>query len=130
MAVSNSARTPRFRSLALALFLVPLAAADDRHIGIIDFYGYSTLDPRQLRSLLPFHVGDPLPSKKSLTAGEPVYAKAIGRGRVSFSTICCLPDGRWSLFAGLDEPGIAPVGFNPQPQGSAKLPAKDHEALP
>jgi hypothetical protein len=131
MAVSNSCvksagrlcRTLHLRSFALVLLLIPLAAADDRHIGTIDFYGYSTLDLRQLRSLLPFHAGDPLPSKKSLTAAEPAYAKAIGRGRVSFATICCLPDGRWSVFVGLDEPGIAPVVFNPQPHGSAKLPA-------
>jgi hypothetical protein len=114
----------RLRTLFLAFLLIPLAKADDRHIGIIDFYGYSTLDLSQLRPLLPFHPGDPLPSKKSLTSAEPAYAKAIGRSRVSFSTICCLPDGRWSLFVGLDEPGIAPVVFNPQPQGNAKLPAK------
>ena len=82
------------------IFLVLIAAAASAQaprIGTIDFYGYSGLDPSRLKMLLPFHEGDPLPSKRALAEARPGYAKAVGRERVEMQTVCCLPDGRWSL---------------------------------
>jgi len=38
------------------------------------------------------------------------------------SKICCLEDGRRSIFIGLTEVGAPPLSFNPAPQSDAKLP--------
>src|SRR5439155_1521247 len=34
-----------------------------------------------------------------------------------------LPDGRWALFVGLQEPGIEPLRFLPKPKSEAKVSA-------
>ena len=98
--------------------------AADPHIGTIDFYGYGSLDVSQLRASLPYRVGDPVPSQKSRTAAEQAFAKATGRERASISALCCLPDGRTALFAGLPDPEAPPLAFLPRPTGTAKLPGE------
>jgi len=112
------------RFAATVLILASLAAADDRHLGTIDFYGYTGLDLNQLRAALPYHEGDPLPSKQALREAGPAYAKAAGRDRVEMETICCQPDGRWALFVGFADPGAPPLVFHPQPKGNMRLPAE------
>jgi len=111
--------------LALALIAaVGLLHADDRHIGIIDFYGYAGLDLQKLRAALPFHVGDKLPSERARNAARSAYERAIGRGPVEFTLICCEEDGRSTLFVGMHEPGAPVPYFNAAPAGAAALPAE------
>ena len=102
--------------------LVCIAFADDPHIGTIDFYGYRSLDLAQLRAALPYHVGDPVPPRQARSEVEKTYAKAVGRARAAITAICCLPDGRTSLFVGLEDPAAPMLTFHPKPAGSAKLP--------
>ena len=113
--------------MRLALVLLAAAGllhADDRHIGIIDFYGYAGLDVQKLREALPFHVGDRLPSKSVRDAAKVAYERAIGRGPVEFILVCCAEDGRSTLFVGMHEPGAPVPHFNNEPTGSVKLPAE------
>jgi hypothetical protein len=111
--------------LVLALIAtMGLLHADDRHIGVIDFYGYAGLDLQTLREALPFHVGDSLPSKAVRDAAKPAYKRAIGRGPVEFTLICCEQDGRSALFVGMHEPGAPMPRFNAEPKGSATLSAE------
>jgi hypothetical protein len=109
------------RAIAI-LVLAWCGAAEDRHIGTIDFYGYSGLDLVKLKALLPLHEGDALPSNNALANAKPGYVKAVGRDRVEMTTICCLPDGRSSLFVGFAEPGAPALAFHPRPKGGVRLP--------
>lgn len=102
--------------------LVCIAFADDPHIGTIDFYGYGNLDLAPLRAALPFHVGDPVPPRRARSEAEKIYAKAVGRARAAITAICCLPDGRTSLFVGLEDRAAPVLAFHPKPAGTAKLP--------
>ena len=120
-------------ALTVMLIVMSTLSAEDRSIGAINFYGYPGLDLNQLRSALPFHEGDPLPSKEQLARAQAPYAKVIGRSRVKFSPNCCLPDGRMILFVGIEEPAATPIIYNSKPTGNARLPAdivklyQDHE---
>jgi hypothetical protein len=109
--------------VVLVVLLPAIAQADDRLIGLIDFYGYGSLDVTQLQKLLPYRVGDTVPSPQELRAAARAYAKTIGRDRAKFEPVCCQPDGRMALFVGLQEPGVEPLQFLPPPNGEAKLPA-------
>ncbi|HVS50988.1 MAG TPA: HEAT repeat domain-containing protein [Opitutaceae bacterium] len=97
--------------------------AQGRKIGAINFYGYTGLDLNRLRAALPFHEGDPFPSREQLAAARAPFAAAIGRNRVKFSPNCCLPDGSALLFVGIEEPNAPPLVFNPKPTGEVRLPA-------
>jgi len=122
-----------FTIVSAILTVTSSLVAQDRHIGTINFYGYPGLDLQQLRATLPFHEGDPFPSREQLAAAREPFANAIGRTRVRFSPNCCLADGRLLLFVGIEEPEAAPIIFNPKPAGDARLPVElvklylDHE---
>jgi len=94
--------------------------AADR-IGIIDWYGYGNLDLAKLRAALPFRAGDALPSDKAREAAQAVLEKAAGRPAL-ISMVCCLHDGRSSMFVGLAEPDAPKVAYNPEPAGEVRLP--------
>jgi len=113
---------------ATLLLLTPLVA-DDKHIGTIDFYGYSGLDLKQLRAALPFHEGDALASKAQFEAAKVPYARMIGRSRVEFAPICCLEDGRYSLFVGIEEPDAPKIPINPRPLSDARLPSESFSSI-
>src|SRR5215468_6775390 len=118
---------------AVAWVVCSSLAAQDRSIGIIDFYGYSGLDLDHLRATLPFHEGDAPPSRQRLAEARGVFARAIGRRRVQFTLTCCLPDGKTMLDVGIEEPGTPQLNFNPPPDGDNRLPLgilklyQDHE---
>ena len=107
--------------LPAILMVASVLGADDRHIGVIDFYGYSGLDLNAVRAALPFHEGDPLPSRKQFDEAREPFAKAIGRKRVKFSLTCCRADGRSILDVGIEEPDAPAIPFNAQPNGEAQL---------
>ncbi len=117
----------RRRTIGLAAAIIAFAtnaAADDKHIGLIDFFGYTGLDLAQVRALLPFHVGDPLPSRTARASAEIALAKAVDRKRVKMNILCCLPDGRSTLYVGFEAPGVPGPEFLPRPTGPIKLPVE------
>ena len=102
------------------------AASPPERIGIIDFYGYGSLDPAQLRSALPFKEGDAVPSKVTRQAAEEALVKLTGRTAAKIDLVCCLEGGRSTVFVGLAEPDAPPIRYNPEPTGEIKLPKEAH----
>ena len=92
-------------------------------IGIIDFYGYGDLDPAQLRAALPFHEGGSIPSDHQKTTAEQALKKMTGRD-AAISGVCCLNNGRHTVFVGLAEPGAPAVQYNPRPTTDARMPVE------
>jgi hypothetical protein len=110
------------RGLLLLAILPALAQPPSDRIGTIDFYGYGHLDLPSLRAALPFKEGDPAPTNAVRDTALQAVSRVAGRKAV-LSKVCCLEDGRSSVFIGLPEVGAPPVTFNPAPQGDVKLPA-------
>ncbi len=117
----------RIRAVSLAVLAASVSAqpASER-IGIVDFYGYGTLDPAQLRSALPFKEGDAFPSEEAKQAAEEALMKQTGRAAAAIAKVCCLEGGRLTVFVGLAEPSAPPVRYNPEPAGEIKLPKGAH----
>jgi hypothetical protein len=114
-----------------ALSVIVLAASASAQpasekIAIIDFYGYGQIDPAQLRAVLAFKEGDAVPSKEVNQAAEEALVKATGRAAAKVTRVCCLEDGRSTVFVGLAVPDAPPVPYNPEPTGELKLPKEAH----
>jgi hypothetical protein len=107
--------------LALLLISAALLPAQDRRVGTVDFFGYSGLDLKHLRETFPVKEGDPEPTREARNTMALAFAKAIGRSPVAVEDVCCLEDGRTSLFVGMPEPGIPPLALHPKPTGAARL---------
>ncbi len=119
----------RLPTAPLSLIVLAASAAAQpasERIGIIDFYGYGPLDPAQLRAALRFKEGDAVPSKEVRQAAEEALVKLTGRAAAKITKVCCLEDGRSTIFAGLAEPDAPPVRYNPEPAGEIKLPKDAH----
>jgi hypothetical protein len=110
-----------YRALFLLAILPAFAESPSERIGTIDFYGYGHLDLGSLRAALPFKEGDRVPSDSAREIAVHALSAVAGRQAV-ISGVCCLPDGRSSVYIGLPEVGVPPVVYNPEPQGDAKLP--------
>ncbi len=111
------------RHILLLLAILPaFAQSPSGRIGTIDFYGYGHLDVASLRAALPIKEGDGFPSDAVRERAVRAVSGVAGRQAV-ISGVCCLPDGRSSLFVGLPEVGAAPVAYNTAPQGTVKLSA-------
>jgi len=111
------------RQYLLLLAILPaLAQSPADRIGTIDFYGYGHLDLPSLRAALPFKEGDPIPSDSVRESASRAVSGIAGR-QAAILDVCCLRDGRKSVYIGLPEVGAPPLIFSPAPQGDAKLPA-------
>jgi hypothetical protein len=110
------------RSLIFLALLPAFAQSPSDRIGTIDFYGYGHLDLPSLRAALPFKEGDKLPSDDVRERGLQALSRVAGRKPV-FSGVCCLEDGRSSVYIGLPEVGTRPLTFNPAPHGDVSFPA-------
>jgi hypothetical protein len=108
--------------LFLLAILPALAQPPSERIGTIDFYGYGRLDLPSLRAAFPLKEGDPLPPDAVRDSALQAVSRVAGR-KALFSKVCCLEDGRRSVFIGLPEVGAPPLIFNPAPEGDVKLPA-------
>jgi len=109
-------------SLLLLAILPALAESPSDRIGTIDFYGYGHLDLASLRAAPPLKEGDTVPSDAVRASAEAAVSRVAGR-QAAFSHVCCLEDGRTSLYVGLPEVGAPPVVYNAAPQGTVRLPA-------
>lgn len=103
-----------------------MAQPASERIGIVDFYGYGSLDPAQLRAALPFKEGDAVPSQEAKRTAEEALVKLTGRAAAKIELGCCLEGGRSTVFVGLAEPDAPPVRHNPEPAGEIKLPKEAH----
>ena len=105
--------------LKLALFFYAAGT-----IGIIDFYGYGSLDLDKIRAALTFREGGAVPAGgKQRAAAEDALKKATGRD-AAISAVCCLENGRYTVFVGFAEPGVPAIQYNPRPTGDARMPVE------
>ena len=106
--------------LLLGLAGVLCAPAADT-IGIVDFYGYGGLDPANLRAVLPFHEGDPLPSDKLSARARDALQRFSGRPAVEVSSPV-LGSEHWTVYIGLADPAAPPILYNSHPTSDLALP--------
>jgi len=117
----------RIAALSLIVLAAPVVAqpAAER-IGIIDFYGYGPLEPADFSGVLLFQEGDPVPSAEVKKAVEAALVMVTRRPAAKITRVCCLEDGRSTVFVGLAEPDAPPVRYNPEPTGELTLPKEAH----
>ena len=104
-----------------------VTAIQDLTIGIIDFYGLSTVTQAQARDLLTFKEGDVI----SIGGGPPGFVaesearltRLKGVASVRTAVVCCDDEGRLIVFLGLQETGAPTLGLRAAPTGSAMLAA-------
>ncbi|MGP8248238.1 MAG: HEAT repeat domain-containing protein [Bryobacteraceae bacterium] len=113
----------------LLLPLVSIAAAAAaaqppvNQIGTIDFFGYGSLDTARLERVLPFKPRDPLPTAELRDEAEQTISRVADRPSVTVTSVCCLADGRYSVFVGMAETNAPFLSFNDRPSGDRKFPA-------
>ena len=110
----------------IALAASAAAQPASEKIGIIDFYGYGALDPEDFSGVLLFKEGDPVPSEEVKKAVEAALVMVTRRPAAKITRVCCLEDGRSTIFVGLAEADASPVRYNPEPAGEIKLPREAH----
>jgi hypothetical protein len=90
-------------------------------IGVIDFYGYGSLDRARLHAALPFREGDAVPQPHLQEAARRAIAQIAGRP-TAIDFVCCQPTGRWAGFIGIQEQNAPPLNWNAEPTGDIGLP--------
>lgn len=111
----------RYVAVFVALLVPALGQSPSELIGTIDFYGYGTTPIESVRKVLPFHEGDKVPSDEVRMETERALGEMAGRrGRINL--VCCLADGKSTVYVGLAEVGAPRVRYYPKPTGNVKLP--------
>jgi len=129
-AVRSLRATPRFTAVLLVSVVIgvaPLAAADRRPLGEIDFFGYEGIDLVAVRAALPFHEGDsfPPPRVKSDALKRQVgqaIKQVIGRDPTDVAFVCCDAKQHYMVYIGLPGKSYQALTFNPAPTGSVRFP--------
>src|SRR5262249_19097333 len=96
-----------------------------KHIGEIEFFGYSGVDLDKVRRALPLHEGDEFSIHQAEAIGQAkdqarkaVY-QATGHHPTDIGFVCCDKQGNWIIFIGLSGKIIS---YDAHPQGAARLP--------
>jgi hypothetical protein len=110
-------------TIAVALAIAASAPQPVNQIGTIDFFGYGSLDPVRLERVLPFKQGDPPPTRELRDEAEQTISRVADRPSVTVSYICCLADGRYSVFVGMAEANASFIDFNERPSADHRFPA-------
>jgi len=95
-------------------------------IGVIDFYGASTLPESQLRKALPFHEGqslsaDTVERRKELGEAAAALRLLSNVSDAQVKTVCC-DQNRIIIYVGIQERGALPMKFADAPVGTSRLP--------
>jgi HEAT repeats len=115
---------------SLAVFALCLAASvpaagqnlADLTVGTIDLYGLRTIPARRVEQALGMHAGDKATVRQAEL--ERRLRTVPGVERASVSYVCCTPDGRVMVYAGVMERGTTVTTFHGAPTGTARLPAE------
>jgi hypothetical protein len=101
------------------------ASAQTPAIGVLDFYGLRKVSEVEIRRVLGFKEGDPLPKSKADIEEALENVKNVVRARLE--AVCC-DDGKAILYVGIEERAAAHFDYNPAPAGDARLPEEIHSA--
>lgn len=110
-----------------AVFGAPKAFSQAFPIGIIDFYGVSTVSVERARAALTFAEGDTI----SFAGDEPPAFVAESEARLAtvpgvkkaIVNIVCCDNGRAIVYVGIQETGAEALPFRPAPSGNEALAA-------
>jgi hypothetical protein len=89
-------------------------------IGAIEYYGIHKLSEARIAKTLGLKPGDPMPPSKGDT--EDRLEKIPGLVEARLEAVCCQPDGRITLFVGIEEKGAPHFALRSEPTGTAALP--------
>jgi hypothetical protein len=104
--------------------MASLAWAQPPQIGVIDFYGRSSVKESDLRNALGVKEGDPLPkSKGDVEERLEAVDKVV---RANLEAACC-EDGKAILYVGIEEKGAPHFEYNGPPAELLKLPQAVHD---
>jgi len=93
-----------------------------KHIGAIEFFGYSGIDLTRVRAVLPFQEGDEFDLDKgegAVNQAQEAVRRVTGHAATDVSPTCCDRQNNWILFIGLSGKTLC---YNPPPKGAARLP--------
>jgi hypothetical protein len=96
------------------------------HIGEVEFFGYAGLDLEKARSALPFKEGDELTLEDLARARSGVkeaIQRVTGHPATDVAMVCCDSNGHYMAYIGLQGKSMRTFSYNPEPRGSARLPA-------
>jgi hypothetical protein len=116
---------------ALALFVLAASLPANDRIGIIDFFGYKGYDLAQLRTVVAYKVGDPVVTPENLTTIADVrqhidraVQEVTHHPPTDVATVCCDVNGDWEIYIGIGGRSSRTIRRNPEPKGTARLPAE------
>lgn len=101
--------------------------AQEKHLEIIDFFGYEGMDIEAVRKALPFREGDIFPTGDEArnawkqSARETVI-RVTGKEATDVNMVCCTSRGNAIVFIGLRRKSSSEARYNPKPTGTGKLP--------
>jgi len=105
----------------LVILGVAPAVAKDR-IGDIEFFGYKGIDVTEIRRTLPVHEGDEY-SDRTKGGVRRAVAAITGKEPTDVAAICCDEKGDRLLFIGLLGGSNKGFTYNPEAEGSVRLPS-------
>ncbi|MEZ5401792.1 MAG: hypothetical protein R2729_19115 [Bryobacteraceae bacterium] len=93
-------------------------------VGVIDFYGLRKTTPEEVRKVLGFKEGDPLPKAKGDVEEAIETLPNVVRARLEAA---CCESGKAVVYVGVEERGAPHFDYKPAPQGTAMLPRAVHD---
>lgn len=116
------------RTLLLGLMLSCAGLCQERRLGVIDFFGYDGIDLADVRSALPFHEGDVVPSAADprdpwKAAARDAITRTVGRPPTDVETVCCTGKGDWMIYIGLPGRSTVSLEYPPVRGRPLQLPA-------
>ena len=115
------------------LFLIAVSgqvsAEEQMTIGVIDFYGLSSITEDQVRAALPFSEGFVFSDGEAFPEGEAelATAEALGVSRVELSLTCCYEPYKLVAYIGIEEEQTSALQYRDKPVGDMELPSEIHE---
>lgn len=112
------------------LFLIAVSglvsAEEQMTIGVIDFYGLSSVTEDQVRAALPFSEGFTVSGGEAFPEGELelATAEALGVSRVELSLTCCYEPHKLVAYVGIEEEQISALQYRDKPVGDIELPSE------
>lgn len=116
------------RTLLLGLMLSCAGLCQERRLGVIDFFGYEGIDLAGVRSALPFHEGEVVPSAADprdrwKAAARDAITRTVGRPPTDVATVCCTGKGDWMIYIGLPGRSTVSLEYPPVRGRPLQLPA-------
>ncbi len=109
------------------MVLTAAASAQEKRLGIIDFFGQGTSDTASIRHALPFHEGDIFPTDPTgandwKQRASAAVMEVTGRPATDVAAVCCTGEGEGIVFIGVsDNPASLPA-YHSVPTGDSRLP--------